>query len=378
MSQVSLLDEDLIAYSEMLPKWGSMRSGVIWPQPTWEPPTNANAFSFWPSTRAEDAESCGNHPNAEADSLTAATRNWETPRAGSSMENGNPQMDGPILAQQSSLWQTPGVDSFRSCGGDRKNEMGLDQEARMWPTPTEDNAKNNAGPSRSREDGYGDLTVAANHWPTIRPCSGERSSGANRTEFHRLWPTPTAQDDNKSSEAHLAMKERMKGGRRRATTSLQVLSRLWPTPQAHDSQQGKSPDQIQEMRRTTGAGVSNLNETVECWPTATAPDSKGSTPQRPYRSHLDQATEHIFSRQALAMNDGLKSSPPSRGSRRRLNPAFAAWLMGMPWFWTNPASINSAPSEMELWRCRLQWHFASLLRDSFTPSVTELHEENES
>jgi hypothetical protein len=45
------------------------------------------------------------------------------------------------------------------------------------------------------------------------------------------WPTPVGNDDNKSVEAHLAMKARM-GGNRTAITSLQVISQLagWPSP----------------------------------------------------------------------------------------------------------------------------------------------------
>jgi hypothetical protein len=38
------------------------------------------------------------------------------------------------------------------------------------------------------------------------------------------WPMPVANDDNKSVEAHLAMKERMGGGRK-AITSLQVMAK---------------------------------------------------------------------------------------------------------------------------------------------------------
>jgi hypothetical protein len=49
------------------------------------------------------------------------------------------------------------------------------------------------------------------------------------------WPTPVANDDNKSPEAHLAMKARMKGGPRQTITSLQVLVQQWPTPTAGDS-----------------------------------------------------------------------------------------------------------------------------------------------
>lgn len=49
-----------------------------------------------------------------------------------------------------------------------------------------------------------------------------------------LWPTPVANDDNKTPEAHLAMKQRM-GGNRTAITSLNVKvkakSSNWATPE---------------------------------------------------------------------------------------------------------------------------------------------------
>ena len=42
----------------------------------------------WPTARAEDSESCGNHPGA-VDSLTGATSQWQTPRAYSHGEDSN-------------------------------------------------------------------------------------------------------------------------------------------------------------------------------------------------------------------------------------------------------------------------------------------------
>ena len=49
------------------------------------------------------------------------------------------------------------------------------------------------------------------------------------------WPTPVANDDNKSPQAHMAMKARMKGGARKKCTSLNVMvkgveMRIFPTP----------------------------------------------------------------------------------------------------------------------------------------------------
>lgn len=154
--------------------------------------------------------------------------------------------DGNEFSTSVRLWQTPAADSLRSRGGDRVDEMGLDQQARLfWPTPTEDNANNNGGPSRSRPEGFADLTVAVNRWPSMR------------------------------------------------TTGLD--------------------------------GGSNSRE----------------------------AAEQIFSRPVPEIPDGQPCSPNVPGSRRRLNPAFAAWLMGMPWWWTSTVRISSARLEMELWRSQL-------------------------
>ena len=53
------------------------------------------------------------------------------------------------------------------------------------------------------------------------------------------WPTPVANDDNKSPRAHMAMKKRMRGGPRKKCTSLNVMvkgveMKMWPTPNASD------------------------------------------------------------------------------------------------------------------------------------------------
>jgi hypothetical protein len=55
-----------------------------------------------------------------------------------------------------------------------------------------------------------------------------------------LWPTPVARDDGKTPEAHMAMKQRMKGGARNTNTitSLTVMVKavergMVPTPTAN-------------------------------------------------------------------------------------------------------------------------------------------------
>lgn len=52
-----------------------------------------------------------------------------------------------------------------------------------------------------------------------------------------------------------------------------------------------------------------------------------------------------------------------RGSLPRLNPAFAAWLMGWPWWWTNPALTSCAKSAMASYRSKLLQQLSSLCGD---------------
>jgi hypothetical protein len=136
----------------------------------------------WPTARAEDGESCGNHPGA-VDSLTGAVKMWPTPTEDNANNAGGPSRTrgmlnggyvdltvaarlwatpqahdghGPKTPEQIqvmrercgagvrnlnedvAMWQTPATDSFRSRGGDRKDEMGLDQQARVFPSSHRD------------------------------------------------------------------------------------------------------------------------------------------------------------------------------------------------------------------------------------------------
>jgi len=77
---------------------------------------------------------------------------------------------------------------------------------------------------------------------------------------------------------------------------------------------------------------------------------------------MDQLANYVeHSPQAQAISDGQKYSNASPSSRQRLNPAFAAWLMGWPWWWTNPGLTSSVQSEMESWRSQQLVLMSSLL-----------------
>lgn len=69
--------------------------------------------------------------------------------------------------------------------------------------------------------------------PTPRPCSGLRSSGANRTEILnalKLWPTPRA-SDVKGEGAGAALRRIANG----MGCTLAGAVKLWPTPTVRDS-----------------------------------------------------------------------------------------------------------------------------------------------
>ena len=147
------------------------------------------------------------------------------------------------------------------------------KESGGWPTPT-------AGDAQGRKYQYD------NHDKTKPRLSLEGLVAG--------WPTPVANDDNKTPEAHLRMKERMGGGRKEIT-SLQVMAKTagWPTPNAIEPQgPADNPAQFSVARRTKEPGktTSNLGrmvhmvdvqEQVAGWRTPTARSNQGGVNHNP-------------------------------------------------------------------------------------------------
>ncbi len=91
-----------------------------------------------------------------------------------------------------------------------------------------------------------------------------------------LWPTPVGQDDNKSPEAHMRMKARMKGGPRKKCTSLQVMVKgidqgRWPTPTGGDHNRGMTMPDGKRGQSLVGAARGQM------WPSARATDGTKGT-----------------------------------------------------------------------------------------------------
>jgi hypothetical protein len=153
--------------------------------------TLTDAIRLWPTARAEDGESCGNHPQAQ-DSLTGATRNWITPSAHDGRRPGSDatSTQGANLKRDAEWWQTPAADSFRSRGGERRDEMGLDQQGRNWITPNARDWKSETGSEHNTYDKTPNLSRQVYRVSHLDPAipDGPTSSANAPTSRRRLNP----------------------------------------------------------------------------------------------------------------------------------------------------------------------------------------------
>lgn len=176
-------------------------------------------------------------------------------------------------------------------------------------------------------------------------ASASGSSGA-------VWPTAVANDDNKSPEAHLAMKLRMPGGQRRTITSLQVAAKLvWPTATANDPE--KRGDFAAERRN----GLPGVVKAV--WSTPRASDGEKGGPNQQFGSGSTQPlpAQAVWATPTTRDHKDASSvgSAPENGMLGRqvkpspvagyLNPEFVFWLMGYP-----QEFLSCAPPAMRLSR----------------------------
>jgi hypothetical protein len=281
---------------------------------------------MWPTATATDCEQAGG-PNANHVTLNRAGTMWMTPN----VPNGGRTMPAELVASKG-----------MTVGG-QKRTVDLGSQVTHWATPKANDSEKRGNVAHRPH--MPELVGQAQAWPTPKGTDGTKG-GPNQAgskgdlmlpSAAAQWPTPVANDDNKSPEAHLAMKARMKGGPRQTITSLQVLVQQWPTPAARDSKGANSA----EHALITGGG----------------------------RKHMDQLSNFVAHSSHLAqpMPDGPPScesgqdSPPP--SAKRLNPAFGEWLMGWPIGHTIAEPSASSASEMASWRCKLRQRLSYLFAE---------------
>lgn len=232
-------------------------------------------------------------------------------------------------------------------------------------------------------------------WPTAQACDGDKQSHPRRDGDRTLpseaktWPTPVAKHAPRGKgQTYLS------NGAGNACLATDAAK--WPTPSARDHK--GAPDEL----RTSNARP--LNEVAKIWPTLdcnTSTKSNGrfgpnireaavrfSTAEIPdwKIEELEEIGTHTcdicgtVSRHNMTQpcpvckrhtpgtvtyDSSLQAQKPTgeasqATSTRRLNPAFACWLMGWPWWWTRAEQISFAAQEMESYRSRLLWRLSSL------------------
>lgn len=192
-------------------------------------------------------------------------------------------------------------------------------------------------------------------------------------------PTPCAQEDNKSIEAHLAMKHRMgerdgTGANRTAITSLQVVAKLSAVPSPCTPSGGRSCST--NLMDATGRMVdgrkhtASLEHTVKfaSVPTASARDWRdGRASQKTIDRNARPLNEQIVNLATVATprSEDSRGSPDSLHSQAQLadsgqtatggmaktesigqlNAGYSRWLMGLP-----PVFCDCAVTAMASWR----------------------------
>src|SRR5262245_57428968 len=369
------------------PKAGCLRNGSIFRRPTWAPPTSATASGCWPTAQTRDGD-CVDQPGCRRDGppghlSVAAEAMWPTVRAD---DQKGSQGGVAARAYAEAGMKRPKSRNGKTRGGRGKTfdtSLSTVVEA-MWPTATAANAT--AGRTEESRE--------RNH------------TGTTLVDVVGMWPTPVANDDNKTPEAHLAMKQRMgerdgTGANRTAITSLNVFTQSWPTPNATDTKGASQPEgrrppcdddlpsaveRLWSTLRATdgdkggpnmafGAGGTPLptasaaasegwgQTPTGLWPTPCAEEATGHMSGsnrdtwRPTLSGLARGQQPVLHQGRPGPSSppappGASGGPPSsrtppgsrrRSARRRLNVYFVEWLQGLPPNWTSPtASIDSA------------------------------------
>ena len=167
-SQRSLFG-DSMSSSPILPRWGSMRSGVLWERTMPELPTAGIVSSSWPTP---DVPNGGRHLSPEDVAAKGATA------------KGKRQVG---LENAAKLWPTP--DASVSTGYNQTGSAGavvrpcLAALVRTWSTPrSSDGAK--GGPNMSFGAGGEPLPTQAAKWPT--PTVADADKVSNRANFGQV------------------------------------------------------------------------------------------------------------------------------------------------------------------------------------------------
>ena len=191
--------------------------------------------------------------------------------------------------------------------------------------------------------------------PELVASKGMTEDGQKRTVGQAAsWPTPDAHARERTNRSQSP------GAAIRPTIALAAAQ--WPTPATRDHH-------AQGATHNTASKSDSLATVAQHkWPTPASRDHKGANSAEHAlvtgggRKHMDQLANFVaYSPLVQATRDGQTSSEITPNSPLRLNPLFAAWLMGWPSTWTIAEPHASNAQATELWRSKLRSQLSSLL-----------------
>ena len=309
------LFEDSIPFSGTWPRSGSMRSGCAYERRTWAPRTGASggSVSQWPTTSAGDGE-----------------------RGSNSLYIHGDRKAGRMLSQEANRWPTPDANSASYSNGVYGPNL---REASMEFLPS----------AQWRNPSAGHPAKGGSQDPEKRLAGGHTLDLQDQAEY---WSTPNVPNGGRtlSDEDILNRGQTAKGKRQ---VGLENEAKIWPTPQSRDWKSGEASEETAEKNARP------LNEIAETWPTpsasmATMEDMEqarysGKDPRRPkYSQSLPQ--DQTTPDGPLCWCGIHGCALPSH--KRRLNPLFVSFLMGLPPFWLLPAPMPFGPAEIASYRFR--------------------------
>jgi hypothetical protein len=127
-----------------------------------------------------------------------------------------------------------------------------------------------------------------------------------------------------------------------SASSCWPIGGAWPTPRTITGG-AESAERKKELGRTASGG-GDIQAAAQNWPTPDTGCHKGSSQVGQRRGQLDEAAEQKWPSPPLApqVPQGTGPASPSGATRRRLNPTFVEWLMGLPAGWTASECLATA------------------------------------
>lgn len=147
---------DSMSSSVTLPRWGTMRHGRLYPQPTLALRTSERGSGYWPTIRATDGErGCrGDLIQAVRGNANSHYRLWQTPVADDALERKDGKWNSrgePKLSAQLKLWPTPTVcGNHNRKGASANSGDGLATAVARLPTPCSTDWKGSSKPGQRR------------------------------------------------------------------------------------------------------------------------------------------------------------------------------------------------------------------------------------